>query len=250
MPDLQVHHQGCALLLSQWRTHLPWPIFEMILKEALGPKVEKANIRMHFVLARACKVWMEVFSLWPIAAFAKLGVVVLLELGIRNPLAAAVSVRQESEMVLTRQLLDKLPENSFLQIVWADGGYLGKLAQWVKQLRPPGKLKLEIVRRCNKTKGFKVLPKRWIVERTFGRLSKSRRLYRDYEVRLDHSEVMIRILHDSSYAQAPSQSVMILFLKLLTGLNLVRVFTFYLKNRNTQITLLDLSQWALSEMAR
>lgn len=80
-----------------------------------------------------------------------------------------------------------------LQIIWADGGYLGALVNWVKQLRPFGKLKLEIVRRCDRTKGFKVLPKRWIVERTFGWLSKSRRLRLDYEVRTDHSEAMVRI---------------------------------------------------------
>jgi putative transposase len=80
-----------------------------------------------------------------------------------------------------------------LQIIWADGGYLGSLVQWVKRLRPFGKLHLEIVRRSDRTKGFAVLPKRWIVERTFGWLTKSRRLCRDYEVRLDHSEAMIRI---------------------------------------------------------
>ncbi len=82
---------------------------------------------------------------------------------------------------------------SRVQIIWADGGYLGALVGWVKQLRPFGKLRLEIVRRCDQTKGFKVLPKRWIVERTFGWLVKSRRLCRDYEVRTDHSEAMIRI---------------------------------------------------------
>lgn len=80
-----------------------------------------------------------------------------------------------------------------VQVIWADGGYLGSLLQWVKQLRPFGKLHLEIVRRSDRVKGFQVLPKRWIVERTFGWLSKSRRLCRDYEVRLDHSESMIRI---------------------------------------------------------
>jgi len=80
-----------------------------------------------------------------------------------------------------------------LQIIWADGGYLGKLVGWVKQLRPYGKLRLEIVRRCDRAKGFQVLPKRWIVERTFGWFYKSRRLCRDYEVRPDHSEAMIRI---------------------------------------------------------
>jgi putative transposase len=82
---------------------------------------------------------------------------------------------------------------SRLQIIWADGGYLGTLVQWVKHLRPFGKLHLEIVRRGDRTQGFKVLPKRWIVERTFGWLYKSRRLCRDYEVRLDHSEAMVRI---------------------------------------------------------
>lgn len=80
-----------------------------------------------------------------------------------------------------------------LQIIWADGGYLGALVRWVKALRPYGKLKLEIVRRSDTARGFKVLPKRWIVERTFGWLVKSRRLCRDYEVRLDHSEAMLRI---------------------------------------------------------
>ncbi len=80
-----------------------------------------------------------------------------------------------------------------VQIIWADGGYLGALVQWVKQLRPFGKLKLEIVRRSDHAKGFKVIPKRWIVERTFGWFTKSRRLCRDYEVRLDHREAMIRV---------------------------------------------------------
>src|SRR5208282_1475577 len=80
-----------------------------------------------------------------------------------------------------------------LQIIWADGGYLGKLVQWVKKLRPRGRLHLEIVRRCDRAKGFKILPKRWIVERTFGWFYKSRRLRTDYEVRMDHSEAMIRI---------------------------------------------------------
>jgi putative transposase len=91
---------------------------------------------------------------------------------------------------LIRKLVDLFGR---LQIIWADGGYLGALVAWVKQLRPFGKLRLEIVRRCDDVKGFMVLPRRWVVERTFGWLVKSRRLCRDYEVRLDHSESMVRI---------------------------------------------------------
>ena len=103
--------------------------------------------------------------------------------------SAAVQDREAAKALIT--LLVSMYQR--VQIIWADGGYLGTLVQWVKQLRPFGKLKLEIVRRCDHAKGFKVLPKRWIVERTFGWFSKSRRLCRDYEVRLDHSEAMIRI---------------------------------------------------------
>jgi putative transposase len=102
---------------------------------------------------------------------------------------AAVQDR-DAARPLIKTLVDRFGR---LQIIWADGGYLGTLVSWVKQLRPFGKLRLEVVRRRDHAKGFTVLPKRWIVERTFGWLVKSRRLCRDYEVRLDHSESMIRL---------------------------------------------------------
>ncbi len=80
-----------------------------------------------------------------------------------------------------------------LHVIWADGGCLGALVHWVRQLCPFGKLRLETVRRCDRLRGFQILPKQWIVEGTLGWLYKSRRLCRDYEVRLDRSEAMIRI---------------------------------------------------------
>ncbi len=52
---------------------------------------------------------------------------------------------------------------------------------------------VEIVRRCDSEPGFKVLPRRWVVERTFGWMTRWRRLVRDYEQRLDVSEAMILI---------------------------------------------------------
>ena len=52
---------------------------------------------------------------------------------------------------------------------------------------------LEVVRRCDREPGFKVLPRRWVVERTFGWMTKWRRLVRDYEQRLDVSEAMVHI---------------------------------------------------------
>ena len=80
-----------------------------------------------------------------------------------------------------------------LQIIWADGGYAGALVAWVKGLRPFGKLHLDIVRRSDDAKGFELVRKRWIVERTFSWLYKSRRLSRDYEQRTDHAESHIYV---------------------------------------------------------
>jgi transposase len=69
---------------------------------------------------------------------------------------------------------------TWLRLLWVDGGYSGDaFAQWVKELRP--KLKVEVVKRSDDTSGFKVLPHRWVVERTFGWLMRHRRLVRDYE---------------------------------------------------------------------
>ena len=79
----------------------------------------------------------------------------------------------------------------WLMLIWADGGYAGKLIEHVAEIPRHRRVKLEIVRRSDDVKGFKVVPKRWIVERTFGWLIQSRRLIRDQEVKIEHSEAMI-----------------------------------------------------------
>ena len=58
---------------------------------------------------------------------------------------------------------------SRLQLIWADAGYSGKLVDWTKVVCG---WVLEIVKRSDDVKGFKVLPHRWIVERTFGWLGR------------------------------------------------------------------------------
>jgi putative transposase len=77
---------------------------------------------------------------------------------------------------------------SRLQLIWADGGYAGKLIDWVKCTC---NWVLEIVKRDPNAKGFQVLPRRWVVERTFGWLDRYRRLSKDYEVLTETSEAMI-----------------------------------------------------------
>jgi putative transposase len=52
---------------------------------------------------------------------------------------------------------------------------------------------LQVVKRSDKEKGFKVLPKRWVVERTFGWLGRYRRLSKDYEVLPETSEALIQM---------------------------------------------------------
>ena len=79
---------------------------------------------------------------------------------------------------------------SRLKLIWADGGYAGKLSEWVKQLSG---WVLEIVKRNDDIQGFVVLPKRWIVERTFGWFGWYRRLSKDYEKLTENSEAMIYV---------------------------------------------------------
>ena len=81
-------------------------------------------------------------------------------------------------------------DQSRLQKVWADGGYRGKLIQWTKQHHD---LELEIVNRPANQKGFVVLSKRWIVERTFGWLNRYRLLSKEYEVTMESSLADIQI---------------------------------------------------------
>ena len=76
-----------------------------------------------------------------------------------------------------------------LKAVFADGGYTGALIGWVRAMFG---WVLTVVKRTE-THRFVVLPKRWIVERTFAWLNWSRRLSKDYEVRIDSSETMIKI---------------------------------------------------------
>jgi len=75
-----------------------------------------------------------------------------------------------------------------LRLIWADGGYAGKLIDWVKD---NCRRVLEIVKRNDDVKGFQVLPHRWVVERSLGWLGRYRRLSRDYEELPETSEALV-----------------------------------------------------------
>ena len=76
-----------------------------------------------------------------------------------------------------------------LSLVWADGGYAGKLIEWLAGL---SQWTLQIVKR-NEQNGFYVLPRRWVVERTFAWLGRCRRMSKDYEELPENSEAMIQV---------------------------------------------------------
>ena len=96
-------------------------------------------------------------------------------------LGAAVQPANTPERAGAMTLLEPvLPHFTWLRKLWVDGGYTGAdFAAWVKTQRP--KLEVEVIKRSDDVSGFKVLPKRWVVERTFGWLMQHRRLVRDYE---------------------------------------------------------------------
>jgi putative transposase len=92
---------------------------------------------------------------------------------------------RDGAKILFSEIKEQMPR---LQLIWADGDYRGKLIEWVAV---HCLWVLEIVKRSDQEKTFKVLPKRWIVERTFSWLNRNRRLSKDYERKIESSEAWL-----------------------------------------------------------
>jgi putative transposase len=91
-----------------------------------------------------------------------------------------------------QQLYERIKHSKFnrwcrLKHIWVDGAY----AALITLARQLFGWRLEVVSRPAGTQGFKVLPHRWVVERTFGWLGRYRRLARDYEHTVESSEAMV-----------------------------------------------------------
>lgn len=104
--------------------------------------------------------------------------------------AASVDDAKAAPAVLTQLDGQRCPR---LRVVWADAKYHNHaLSEW-KDGRDDLPWRIEVVGRPPGASGFVLLPKRWVVERTFAWLGRARRLSRDYERRTDSSECMVRI---------------------------------------------------------
>ena len=100
--------------------------------------------------------------------------------------AADVQDRDGAKLVLVK-LAGRFPR---LAVIWADGGYAGALLAWALAA---GGWVIELVKKPAGATTFAVLPKRWIVERTFAWLGRCRRLSKDYEALPATSEAWIHI---------------------------------------------------------
>ena len=98
--------------------------------------------------------------------------------------AASVQDRDGAKLVFAAT------EQTRLEKVWADGGYRGELVSWT---HANCAWELEIVQRPADQKGFAVLPRRWVVERTFGWFNRYRLLSKEYEATIESSTADIHI---------------------------------------------------------
>jgi putative transposase len=100
--------------------------------------------------------------------------------------AASIQESDGAKLVL-RRALGRFPR---LRRIWADQGYKPHFVEWAKAI---GHWVVEIVARPEGTKGFHVLPRRWVVERTFAWLGRCRRLSKDYEGLPETSEAWVHL---------------------------------------------------------
>ena len=109
-------------------------------------------------------------------------------------LAVVVHAASVQDFHGARQALTRLAQREWsrLEKILADAIYKGDkyLADWIQENFG---WEIEVVEREPGSKGFQVIPKRWVVERTIAWLGRSRRLSKDYERRVDSSECMVRL---------------------------------------------------------
>jgi putative transposase len=98
--------------------------------------------------------------------------------------SAAIQDREGAKLVI-----EKARWFGWLRVIFADAAYSGQLVSWVREFFGRQGTRLSIIPKLGT--GFRILAKRWIVERTFSWFTHYRRLSKDYEVKTEHSEAFI-----------------------------------------------------------
>jgi putative transposase len=113
---------------------------------------------------------------------------------------ADIQDRDGAPLVLA-EIVNRFP---WLRHIFADGGYAGdKLKQALAKI---SKWTLEIIKRSDKAKGFEVLPRRWVVERTLAWLNRNRRLAKDFEQSIASATAWLFIASAQLYARRIARS--------------------------------------------
>ena len=101
--------------------------------------------------------------------------------------SAAIQDREGGlDVIIDKDLRRRQP---FLKVIYADGGYSGKMFQKLVRKKVP--IEVKVIKRSDTKKKFVVLPKRWIVEQTISILCRKRRLSKDYEYSIESAECWI-----------------------------------------------------------
>ena len=107
-------------------------------------------------------------------------------------IAVVVTVASVQDRDGGKLVFSSVGDEPRLEKVWADGGYRGEFLAWTKEHCA---WEVEIVLRTPDQKGFVVLPRRWVVERTFAWLGRCRRLAKDWEKSILSAESWLLVAH-------------------------------------------------------
>lgn len=106
-----------------------------------------------------------------------------------------ITAGQTSEAAGGKQLLGRVKDGlTRWEVVWVDGGFEHRLEPWVAE---PCSFRVEVVKRSQGKKGWELLPKRWVSERTFAWLGRWRALVReyDYQPQTTEANVLLAMTH-------------------------------------------------------
>lgn len=97
-----------------------------------------------------------------------------------NLLSALVTAADDLDRKGLEAILERCHHHlTRLELVWTDGGY--QSAKWIEDISNRYNIKIEVVKRSSEEKGFSVLPRRWVVERSIAWINRARRLSKDFE---------------------------------------------------------------------